>query len=65
MIRPQERDIDGGEIALERFELQTFLQSDVEYNLKRRDKAVVVRSVMQHIVQPDEQIQLRERRFHG
>ncbi len=33
-----ERDIDGGEIALERVELQAFLQTDAEYSLERRDK---------------------------
>ncbi len=33
-----ERDIDGSEIALERVELQAFLQTDVEYSFERRDK---------------------------
>ncbi len=28
-----ERDIDGSEIALERVELQAFLQTDIEYTL--------------------------------
>ncbi len=37
-----ERDIDGGEIALERIELQAFLQTDVEYSLERCDKTVGV-----------------------
>ncbi len=37
-----ERDIDGGEIALERVELQAFLQTDVECSLERRDEAVGV-----------------------
>ncbi len=40
-------------------------QTDVEYSLERRDKAVGVRCVTQHIVQPDEQIEVREQRFHG
>ncbi len=52
-----EGDTDGGEIALERIELQAFLQTDVEYSLERFDKAVGVRRVTQHIVQPDEQIE--------
>ncbi len=55
-----ERDIDGSEIALKRIELQAFFQTDVEYSLERRDKAVCVRCVTQHIVQPDEQIEVRE-----
>ncbi len=38
--------------------------TNVEYSLKRRDKAVGVRRVTQHIVQPDEQIEVREKRFH-
>ncbi len=60
-----ERDIDGGEIALERVELHASLQTDVEYSLERRDKAIGVRRVTQDVVQPDEQIQVREQRFHG
>ncbi len=60
-----ERDIDGGEIALERIELQAFLQTDVEYSLELCDKTVGVRRVTQHIVRPDEQIEVREQRFHG
>ncbi len=51
-----ERDIDGGEIALERIELQTVLQTDVEYSVEHFGKAVAVRRVTQHIVQPNEQI---------
>ncbi len=47
-----EWDIDRGEIALETVELQAFLQTDVEYSFERRDKAVGVRRVTQHIVQP-------------
>ncbi len=58
-----ERDIDGSEIALERVELQAFLRTDVECSLERRDKAVGVRCVTQHIVQPDEQIEVIEQRF--
>ncbi len=46
-------------------ELQAFLQADIEYTLERRDIAVGVRRVTQHIVQPDEQIEVREQRFHG
>ncbi len=46
-------NIDGGKIALERVELQAFLQTDVEYSLERRDKAVGVRRMNQHIAQPD------------
>ncbi len=60
-----ERDIDGGKIALERVELQAFLQTDVEYSFESRDKAVGVRCVTRHIVKPDEQIEVREQRFHG
>ncbi len=45
-----ERDIDGGEIALEKVELQAFLQTDVIYILERCDKTVGVRCVTQHIV---------------
>ncbi len=60
-----ERDIDGGEIALEKIELQAFLQTDVEYSLERWDKTVGVRRVTHHIVQPDEKIEVREQRFYG
>ncbi len=64
MTRPQERDIEGSEIALERVEIQAFFQTDVEYSLERCDKAVGVRRVTEHIIQPDEQIEVREQRFH-
>ncbi len=60
-----ERDIDGGEIALDRNELQAFLQTDVEYSLDLCDEAVGVRRETQHIFQLDEQIEVREHRFHG
>ncbi len=58
------RDIYVGEIALEMVELQAFLQTDIEYSLERCDEAVGVRRITQHIVQPDEQIELREQRFN-
>ncbi len=53
-----ERDIDSSTF-------RAFLQLDVEYSLKRLEKSVSVRRIAQHIVQPDEQIEVREQRFHG
>ncbi len=65
MIRPQKGDIDSSQIALARVELQAIFHTDVEYSLERRDKAVGVRCVTQHIIHPYEQIEVRKQRFHG
>ncbi len=60
-----ERDIDGSEMALERVDLQAFLQTDVEYSHELCDKTVGVRCGTEHIVQPDEPDRGERQRFHG
>ncbi len=60
-----EMDIGGNKVGFARVKVEALLHADFEYSLERGEKAVSVRRIVKHIVKPDEQIEVREKRFHG
>ncbi len=54
-----ELDIGGKNVAFARVKLEAVLQADFEYSIERREEAIGVRRITQHIVQPDEHIEER------
>ncbi len=60
-----ELELGGDQIALTGIKLQTFLAADCEHRLESTDESVCVFCVTKHVVEPDEQVQVREQRLQG
>ncbi len=52
--------LGGDQIAVTEIQLQTFLASDCEHQLESIDGSVCVFRVTEHVVDPDEQVQVRK-----